>query len=119
MSTMDSALTPLLWFAAVLALIPFVLWLVRRSPVGASLAAGPMRTVSQLPLSGTQRLVTVEVGSGEDRVWLVLGVTPHGIRTLHTMAPQAGAAAAAATPQTAFAQLLSRMRDGGGASDGR
>jgi flagellar protein FliO/FliZ len=116
---MDLALTPLLWFAAVVGLIPLVLWLVRRSPMGASLAAGPMRTVSQMPLSGTQRLVTVEVGTGDDRVWLVLGVTPHGIRTLHTMLPQPGAAPAAATPQTAFAQLLHRMRDGAGAGDAR
>lgn len=116
----DSALAPLLWFAAIVALIPLVLWLVRRSPVGASLAAGPMRTVSQLPLSGTQRIVTVEVGSGDDRLWLVLGVTPHQIQTLHTMLPQATAATPPApTPQTTFAQLLGRLRDGGGAPHGR
>jgi flagellar protein FliO/FliZ len=29
-----------------------------------------------LPLSPNQRLVTVEVGQGETRRWLVLGVTP-------------------------------------------
>ena len=42
-----------------------------------------------LPLSTSQRIVTVEVGSGDERRWLVLGVTPPAITTLHTMAPQA------------------------------
>ena len=33
----------------------------------------------------SSRLVTVEVGQGEQRQWLVLGVTPQGITALHTM----------------------------------
>ena len=110
---MNSALTPLLWFAVVIALIPLALWLLKRTPVGQAASAGPMRTVSTLPLSAQQRLVTVEVGSGPDRLWLVLGVTPQGIRTLHTMAPQAQPVPAEATPQTAFSQLLQRLRQGG------
>ncbi len=95
---MESALAPLLWFAGIVAAIPLVLWLVRRSPVGAALASGPMRTVSQLPLAGSQRIVTVEVGSGADRVWLVLGVGPQGVRTLHVMPPQAEPASALKGP---------------------
>ena len=110
---MNSALTPLLWFAAVIALIPVALWLLKRTPVGQAAAAGPMRTISSLPLSAQQRLVTVEVGTGEDRAWLVLGVTPQGIRTLHTMAPQAQPAQGSAMPQTAFSQVLHRLRQGG------
>ena len=54
-----------------------------------------MRTVAMLPISANQRLLTVEVGSGDERQWLVLGVTPAGIHTLHTMAPQACPPAAA------------------------
>ena len=65
-----------------------------------------------LPLSASQRIVTVEVGHGDERRWLVLGVTPQSITTLHTMdaagrLPGARAPAAAATP---FAQLLGRLR---------
>ena len=45
-----------------------------------------------LPLSTSQRIVTVEIGSGDERRWLVLGVTPTAITTLHTMAPQSIAA---------------------------
>jgi len=119
---MNSALAPLLWFAAVIALIPVALWLLKRTPVGAAAAAGPMRTVSTLPLSAQQRIVTVEVGSGEDRTWLVLGVTPQSIQTLHAMAPQAAGPApapAAATPQNAFHQLLQRLRQDGGDGHGR
>jgi len=111
---MSGSLGPLLWFFAIIALIPLALWLVKRTPIGAAASSGAMRTVSSLPLSGNQRLVTVEVGSGAERLWLVLGVTPQQISTLHTMAPQAGADAPAANPQTAFAQLLNRLRQDGG-----
>ena len=102
----------LLWFAAVVLAIPLVLWLLKRTPLGgaASGAPGAPRPVAVLPLSAQQRLVTVEVGQGADRHWLVLGVTPHGISTLHTMAPQAQAAGSAAPPPPAFAQLLQRVR---------
>jgi flagellar protein FliO/FliZ len=66
-----------------------------------------------LPLSAQQKLVTVEVGQGEDRLWLVLGVTPQGIRTLHTMTAQTpveDAAVLPPPPSAAFAQLLARLR---------
>ncbi len=95
-----------LWvFGAVLALVPLALWLLKRSALlpGAGLAHGG-RIVGVLALAPNQRVVTVEVGSGDDRRWLVLGVTPAGIRTLHTLPPQADAAAPAAA--AGFAQLL-------------
>jgi flagellar protein FliO/FliZ len=113
---MPSAWGSLLWFLAIVALIPLALWLLKRSPLagGASGPAGTPRAVAVLPLSAQQKVVTVEVGQGEERVWLVLGVSPQGIRTLHTMAPQTEAAAPAATPPSAaFAQLLSRLRGAG------
>ncbi len=85
----EGALTPLLSFAAVIALIPVALWLLKRTPMGgAAQGRAPMRSVAVLPLSNSQRVVTVEVGRGVDRRWLVLGVGPQGITTLHTMAPQ-------------------------------
>jgi flagellar protein FliO/FliZ len=111
---MNDFLTPVLWFIAVLAMIPLALWLVRRSPIGAAAATGAMRTVSQLPLSHGQRIVTVEVGSGDDRLWLVLGVTAQSIRTLHTMLPQAAAPASPPSAQATFSQLLGRLRQDDG-----
>jgi len=108
---MTPGLGSLFWFVAIVAAIPFALWLLKRTPVGAGGMRG-MRSVAVLPLSASQRIVTVEVGSGDSRCWLVLGVTPNGISTLHTMLPQEEAALPLPTPTTAFAQLLSRLRRG-------
>jgi flagellar protein FliO/FliZ len=111
----------LFWFVAVIALIPLVLWLVKRTPVGRASGTGAMRSISVLPLSASQRIVTVEVGRGEARCWLVLGVTGQSINTLHTMAPQDDAPSPSAqppsTPGSGFAQLLQRVQ--GRSSDAR
>ncbi|MFM7704178.1 MAG: FliO/MopB family protein, partial [Rubrivivax sp.] len=85
---MEGFVVPLLWLVVIVASIPVVLWLLRRTPAGGAAAGSFARTVGVLPLSGTHRLVTVEVGSGEDRRWLVLGVTPSSVQTLHVMPPQ-------------------------------
>ncbi|HOB96505.1 MAG TPA: flagellar biosynthetic protein FliO [Aquabacterium sp.] len=108
-------LGPVVAFVAILALIPAALWLLKRTPMGgAANGLAPMRVVGALPLAPNQRLVTVEVGQGEQRRWLVLGVSPGGISTLHDMAPQADAPAAPAAAGTVFAQLLSKQRSGSG-----
>ena len=108
---MPNAVSSLLWFAAIVAAIPVVLWLLKRTPLAAGGAAGVLRTVATLPLGPGQRLVTVEVGTGDDRRWLVLGVTAQSIATLHTMAPQ-GDAPTAASPAPPFAALLAGLRRG-------
>jgi flagellar protein FliO/FliZ len=110
---MPNGLSALLWFAAILAAIPLALWLLKRTPLGGAGGAGVMKSVAMLPLSTSQRIVTVEIGSGDDRRWLVLGVTPGSITTLHTMAPQE--AALPPSPgqvHPAFAQILGRLRRG-------
>ena len=107
---MPSTGLTVLWFLGVVALIPLTLWLLKRSglaqgQMGAS--ANLLRTVSQLNIGPGQRLMTVEVGSGEARTWLVLGVTAQHIQTLHTMAPETlPDAPAPAVP--GFAALLQR-----------
>ena len=105
-----SVLGPLAAFALIVALIPAALWLLKRTPLGGAGAAGVMRVVAALPLAPNQRLVTVEVGSGDDRRWLVLGVSAAGIHTLHTLPPQAEPAATSAVALPLFAQLLHRQR---------
>jgi len=107
--SVGSAFTSLLWFGVILGAIPVALWLLKRTPAGGAASQGLMRTVAVLPLAPNQRLVTVEVGRGDDRRWLVLGVTGQTISTLHEMAPQAGAASPVAPPAP-FAQLLSRLQ---------
>jgi flagellar protein FliO/FliZ len=105
----------MLWFIAILALIPLALWLFKRTSAGGGSAAGLMRSVAVLPLAPNQRLITVEVGRGDARRWLVLGVTGQSISTLHEMAPQddALAAPAAAAPfSLLMARLQSKAKDG-------
>jgi flagellar protein FliO/FliZ len=120
----SSGLSSLLWFIAIIALIPVALWLLKRTPAGALLGGtsggGVLRTVAALPLSANQRIVTVEVGQGEARRWLVLGVTAQSITTLHTMEPQAESTPNPTAPTTTpFAQLLGRLRQDRGGPDGR
>ena len=117
---MPNALSSLLWFIAILALIPAALWLLKRTPMGGGAAHGVLRSVAALPLSASQRIVTVEVGQGDARCWLVLGVTAQSITTLHTMAPQGDAPqAGVAPPLPGFAQLLARLRQDKGSAGER
>lgn len=89
----DGSFTPLLSFALVVALIPVALWLLKRTPLGGAAHGQSLKSVAVLPLSASQRIVTVEVGSGSERRWLVLGVTPNSIQTLHTLTPPDAAGA--------------------------
>ncbi len=102
----------MLWFIAILALIPATLWFLKRTPLGGGGGAGLIKSIATLPLSASQRIVTIEVGSGEERRWLVLGVTPSSITTLHSMSAQAIDSNPNAGPAVhpAFAQLLGRFR---------
>ncbi|MDB5819499.1 MAG: flagellar biosis protein [Rhizobacter sp.] len=105
-----------LWFVLILAMIPAALWFLKRTPMGGGASGGLLRTVAMLPMSPNQKVVIVEVGSGDERQWLVLGVTTHNITTLHTLSPQTGAADAPGVggqPVPPFAQLLNRLRQPG------
>ncbi len=115
---MTPGISSLLWFLAILAMIPVALWLLKRSPAIGGATRGLMSPIATLPLSPNQKLVTVEVGTGAEKRWLVLGVTAQSITTLHTMAPQEGVLPAGAAGQApaSFSQLLGRFQrkeDGG------
>jgi flagellar protein FliO/FliZ len=109
---MNANWTPLLWFGAIVVLIPLALWLLKRTPLGGGAGNGPLRHIAALPLSASQRVTIVEVGRGTERRWLVLGVSGQAVQTLHTMPPQDEAQADAQAPQASFAQLLSRIKSG-------
>jgi flagellar protein FliO/FliZ len=117
---MPNALSSVLWFCAIVALIPLTLWFLKRTPLGGAGGAGVMKSIAVLPLSTSQRIVTVEIGNGDERRWLVLGVTPTAITTLHSMAPAAQSVEAApgAQPPTSFAQMLTRLRGSRAGDDG-
>ena len=110
---MPNAWSSLLWFIAIVALIPATLWFLKRTPLGGAGGAGVMRSIATLALSTSQRIVTIEVGSGAEKRWLVVGVTPSSITTLHSMAAQDIDAASGVGEQPvhpAFAQILGRFR---------
>lgn len=69
--------------ALILGLFVGAAWLLRRMNGGKSFAAGnsPMRIVSSLPVGARERIILLEL---ED-TWLVVGVAPGEIRTLHTL----------------------------------
>jgi flagellar protein FliO/FliZ len=110
------------WFVLIVAMIPLSLWLLKRSGLATGALAGAkvqahIQTIGQLNIGPGQRLLTVEVGQGDARTWLVLGVTANGIQTLHTLAPQVTPAPAegVVTPAAAhpgFAALLQRAGKG-------
>jgi flagellar protein FliO/FliZ len=106
------------WFVLVVLFIPVCLWLLKRSGLAAGSAPGAaalIKPVGQFNIGPGQRLLTVEVGEGEARTWLVLGVTAQQITTLHTMAPQAGLTAPASLHSlpgaSAFSQFFKRASD--------
>jgi flagellar protein FliO/FliZ len=88
---MLSAWIPLVLAIAVLAAIPFGLkWLQRRIGVGAVGGAVSAKVISAVAVGPHQRVVTVEVGPQDARVWLTLGVTAQNITCLHTSAVASG-----------------------------
>ena len=110
---MANAVSSLLWFIAIVALIPVTLWFLKRTPLGGAGGAGVMRSIATLPLSTSQRIVTIEVGSGAEKRWLVIGVTPSSITTLHSMAAQVAdivPGIGTQPPHPVFAQILGRFR---------
>jgi len=110
MDSLPIGLSSLFWFVVVLAAIPLVLWLLKRTPLGgAASGTAPMRTIATLPLGPAQRVVTVEVGQGDERRWLVLGVTAQQITALHALTPTPLATPAAGEATAPFAQLLGQL----------
>jgi len=84
---MTQTYVTVLLFVLLLAMVPMgIKWLQMRSPgIGAAAGAGS-KVISAIAVGPQQRVVTVEVGPPEARVWLVLGVTAQNISCLHQMA---------------------------------
>ncbi|MCX7660408.1 MULTISPECIES: flagellar biosynthetic protein FliO [Caldimonas] len=107
---MPTAGSFLLWFLLIVAAIPLTLWFLKRSPLGSLGQTQTTRIISSTPVGPAQRLVTVEVGHGDERRWLILGVTAQSIRTLHTLPAQDLPQAPPAPQAPAFASLFHTMR---------
>jgi flagellar protein FliO/FliZ len=106
-----------LWFVLIVGLIPLSLWVLKRSGLASGALASAkaqalIKPIGQFNIGPSQRLITVEVGQGDARTWLVLGVTAQSIQTLHTMSPQATEEAAALPVHAGFAALLQHAGKG-------
>lgn len=88
----------ILFFVLLLAMVPVGLKWVQRRVAGASEGVmSATKIVSAIGVGPHQRVVTVEVGPEEARVWLTLGVTAQHITCLHTAAVPKQAAVATMT----------------------
>jgi len=73
-------------FLAVLVSLPFVIdRLKKRYGFAQPGPAAASRIVSALSIGPHQKVVTVETGPSQARVWLVLGVTQQSIQCLYSM----------------------------------
>ncbi len=81
----QAAISVLAFLALLLALPVLIRWVQRRIAVPVNGAGSASRLVSAVAVGPHQRVVTVEVGPPEARVWLVLGVTNQTVSCLHTL----------------------------------
>jgi flagellar protein FliO/FliZ len=87
---MQSTGMMIFWFVFIVGLIPLSLYMLKKSGLAKNrIGSGDavLKTVSQLSLGPGQRIVTVELGAGDQKTWLVLGVTGQSITALHSLQP--------------------------------
>ena len=70
----------------VLAVIGAAAWLLKRIAANPGAATGTLKVIAGAAVGQRERVVLVEIGG----TWLVLGVAPGQVRTLHTL-PKASA----------------------------
>ncbi len=95
--------------AVVLALVAGAAWLLRRFSGVPGSGSGLVRVLGGAAVGQRERVIVVEVGA----TWLVVGVAPGQVRTLHTMPKTELAPAAEAQPVSApnFAAWLRKTME--------
>ncbi|MCK9284403.1 MAG: flagellar biosynthetic protein FliO [Rhodocyclaceae bacterium] len=95
-----SLLQLMLGFGVVLALLFAALWLLKRISAPQGFSARLLRVVGSTPVGPRERVVVVEIGER----WLVLGVAPGRISSLHDLPRQE------TPPATTDGDFASRIR---------
>ena len=102
-------LSLIIGMAVVLAVIAGAAWLVKRISPRTYGSSSVLRVIAGAAVGQRERVVIVEVGA----TWLVLGVAPGSVNTLHQM-PRPEDAAGAPVPSDAlspFAQFLKKFKE--------
>lgn len=82
---MTQSLLTIVVFIALLACVPYaVKWAKQRAMGGLQPSQSQAKFISAVAVGPHQRVVIVEVGPEDARVWLTLGVTAQTIQCLHT-----------------------------------
>jgi flagellar protein FliO/FliZ len=98
----------MLGLAVVLALLFASLWLLKRLAAPRGVAAGFMKVITATAVGTRERVVVVEVGD----TWLVLGVAPGSVTSLHQM-PKQAMPAGATVPGSDFPARLKQFVERG------
>lgn len=96
-----------LGLALIVALLFGTAWFARKLSGGQNFGQGGMRVVGGIALGPRERLVLVEVGDN----WLVIGIVPGQIRTLHTLPKGVTPEKAGLTGDKPFAQWLKHFTE--------
>jgi flagellar protein FliO/FliZ len=101
------ALQMLLGLAVVVGLIFASLWLLKRLSAPRGAFRQVLRVLAGVAVGPRERVVLIEIGE----TWLLLGVAPGQVRTLHTL-PRSELPAAAEPQAKDFASWLQRIGEG-------
>jgi flagellar protein FliO/FliZ len=103
------ALSLLVGMALVLGVIAAAAWLLKRIAPRAYGSSSMLRVIAGAAVGQRERVVIVEVGT----TWLVVGVAPGCVNTLHQMPrpPEAASTAAASDAPSPFAQFLKKFTE--------
>lgn len=90
----------------VLGLIAAIAFLMRRLPASRAFAQGTMKIVGGIAIGPRERVVLLEVAD----TWVLIGIAPGQLRTLHTLAKGEAPSTAEATPAP-FSQWLQHFTE--------
>lgn len=104
-----SMLQMLVGLLLVLAVIAAVAWLLKRFALNPGTATGTIKVIAGTAVGQRERVVLVEISG----TWLVLGVAPGQVRTLHTMpkAHDEQTVNELSTPRKGFQEWLKQMME--------
>ncbi len=83
--SLESVLQVIFSLLLVLGIVALVAWLLKRVTLPRQSAERQLKVISNLAVGQRERVVVVEI----QEIWLVLGVAPGQVQTLHTLPRQA------------------------------